>query len=335
MRFNHLSRREFATLLGTATATWPVAARAQQMARTHHIGVLMAWAENQPEGKAEAGALQDGLSKLGWTAGRDVQIDYRWPGNDIDRIRAAANELVATKPDVLIARSTPETAALLQATHTIPIVFVGTVDPLGSGFIASLARPGGNATGFTNFESSIGGKWLELLKQVSPKLANVAILFNAKTAPYADIYVRSMNADAAMFAVKTTGVSADGPAQIVQAIELFAQRPNSGLVCIPDLSNTANRDLIISLAARNRLPALYPYADFARTGGLIAYGVDSVDLMRRAASYVERIFKGEKPADLPVQQPEKFVLAVNLKTAKALGLDVPQTLSAIADEVIE
>ena len=169
----------------------------------------------------------------------------------------------------------------------------------------------------------------------SPKLANVAILFNAKTAPYADIYVRSMNADAAMFAVETTGVPADGPAQIVQAIELFAQRPNSGLVCIPDLSNTANRDLIISLAARNRLPALYPYADFARTGGLIAYGVNSVDLMRRAASYVERIFKGEKPADLPVQQPEKFVLAVNLKTAKALGLDVPQTLSAIADEVIE
>jgi putative tryptophan/tyrosine transport system substrate-binding protein len=330
----NIARRRFVAALG-ATAAWPLAASAQQPARTHHIGVLMAWAENEPEGKAEAGALEDGLSQLGWTAGRNLQIDYRWPGSDIDRIRAAGAELVATKPDVLIARSTPETAALLQATHTIPIVFVGTADPLGSGFIASLARPGGNATGFTNFESSIGGKWLELLKQVSPKLASVAILFNAKTAPYADIYVRSMDAGAAMVAVETTGFSVDGPAQIVQAIELFAQRPNGGLVCIPDLSNTANRDLIISLAARNRLPAIYPYADFARNGGLIAYAVDSVDLMRRAAGDVERIFKGEKPADVPVQQPEKFVLAVNLRTAKTLGLDIPPTLLATADEVIE
>jgi putative ABC transport system substrate-binding protein len=329
-----MKRREFITLLGGAAA-WPLAARAQQSGRMRRVGVLMSTLENDPGGVAEMADLRQGLAELGWVADRNISIEFRWPGGDLERAQTLAKELVDLKPEVLLARSTPTTAALKRDGGSIPIVFVNVTEPEQQGFVQSLARPGGNITGFTNFESGIGGKWLQLLKEVEPRIARVAVMFNPQTAPFAELFLRSVQAAAPGLAVEVTAMPVQSEAEIEAAMMAFARLPAGGLVVIPDSFTGQHRDLVIALAARNRLPALYTNLVSTPNGGLIAYAVDTRDLMHRAAGYVDRILKGEKPADLPVQQPAKFELSINLKTAKALGLTVPQTLLYRADEVIE
>jgi putative ABC transport system substrate-binding protein len=329
-----VKRRDFITLLaGAGALALPVTTHAQE--RMRRIGVLMALPENDPAAPAEVDALQQALAQLGWATGRNIQIDYRWPGSDVERARVLAAQLVARKPDVLLARSTPATAALLRETKTIPIVFLQVAEPISSGFVQSLARPGGSVTGFTNFETSIGGKWMELLKEVSPKLKRAAILFNPRTAPYSALFVTSIERAEPAIGIETMIMPFQGPADIERALADFAKTPNGGLICIPDTSNTSNRELIVELAARHRLPAVYAFTDFARAGGLLVFAVDTLDLLRRAAGYADRILKGENPAELPVQGPAKFVLSVNLKVAKALGIEVPPSVLVRADEVIE
>jgi putative ABC transport system substrate-binding protein len=329
-----IRRREFLTLVGGA-ATWPLAARAQQAGVMGHVGVLMSVVEGDPGSLAEVAALRQGLTELGWVEGRNLHIEFRWPGGDIERAQALAMELVRLKPDVLLARSTTTTAALKRESGSIPIVFVNVTEPEEQGFVQSLARPGGNITGFTNFDSMIGGKWLQLLKEVEPRIARVAVIFNPQTAPFAELFLRSVQAAAPGLAVAVAAMPVQSEAEIEAAVMAFAHLPAGGLVAIPDSFTGQHRDLIIALAARNRLPALYTNLVSTPSGGLMAYAVDTRDLMHRAAGYVDRILKGEKPADLPVQQPGKFELSINLKTAKALGLTVPQTLLYSADEVIE
>jgi putative ABC transport system substrate-binding protein len=329
-----VKRRQFITLVGGAAA-WPVVARAQQAGLVRHVGVLMNVVEDDPGGVAEVAALRQGLTELGWLEGRNLHIEFRWPGGDIGRVQALAVELVRLKPDVLLARSTPTTAALKRDSGSIPIVFVNVTEPEEQGFVKSLARPGGNITGFTNFESMIGGKWLQLLKEVDPRIARVAVIFNPQTAPFAAMFLRSVQAAAPGLAVEVAAMPVQSEAEIETAVMAFARLPAGGLVAIPDSFTGQHRDLIIALAARNRLPALYTNLVSTPDGGLIAYAVDSRDLMHRAAGYVDRILKGEKAADLPVQQAAKFELSINLKTAKALGLTVPQSLLTVADEVIE
>ncbi len=330
-----IRRRNFLTLVGGAVAAWPFAARAQQAGPVGHVGVLMSAVEGDPGGLAEVAALRQGLTELGWVEGRNLHIEFRWPGGDIERAQALALELVRLKPDVLLARSTPTTAALKRETGSIPIVFVNVTEPEQQGFVQSLARPGGNITGFTNFESMIGGKWLQLLKEVEPRLARVAVMFNPQTAPFAELFLRSVQAAAPGLAVEVAAMPVRSEAEIETSVMAFARLPAGGLVVIPDSFTGQHRDLVIALAARNRLPALYTNLVSTPNGGLIAYAVDTRDLMHRAAGYVDRILKGEKPADLPVQQPAKFQLSINLKTAKALGLTVPEMLLYRADEVIE
>jgi putative tryptophan/tyrosine transport system substrate-binding protein len=330
-----MKRREFITLLGGAAVGWPLAARAQQAGPVGHVGVLMNVVEDDPGGLVEVAALRQGLTELGWVEGRNVRIDLRWPGGDIERAQALAMELVRLKPDVLLARSTPTTAALKRESGSIPIVFVNVTEPEEQGFVQSLARPGGNITGFTNFDGMIGGKWLQLLKEVEPRLARVAVMFNPQTAPFAELFLRSVQAAAPGLAVDVAAMPVRSEAEIETSVMAFARLPAGGLVVIPDSFTGQHRDLVIALAARNRLPALYTNLVSTPNGGLIAYAVDTRDLMHRAAGYVDRILKGEKPADLPVQQPAKFQLSINLKTAKALGLTVPEMLLYRADEVIE
>jgi putative ABC transport system substrate-binding protein len=330
-----MRRREFITLVGGAAAAWPLGTRAQQAGLMGHVGVLMSVVEDDPGGLAEVAALRQGLTELGWVEGRNLHIEFRWPGGDIERAQALASELVRLKPDVLLARSTPTTAALKRETGSIPIVFVNVTEPEQQGFVQSLARPGGNITGFTNFESMIGGKWLQLLKEVEPRLARVAVMFNPQTAPFAELFLRSVQAAAPGLAVEVAAMPVRSEAEIETSVMAFARLPAGGLVVIPDSFTGQHRDLVIALAARNRLPALYTNLVSTPNGGLIAYAVDTRDLMHRAAGYVDRILKGEKPADLPVQQPAKFQLSINLKTAKALGLTVPEMLLYRADEVIE
>jgi putative ABC transport system substrate-binding protein len=291
--------------------------------------------KDDPGGLADVAAFRQGLAELGWVEGRNIQIEFRWPGADIERVGALAKELVGLKPDVLLARSTPITATLKGETGSIPIVFVGVAEPLESGFVLNLARPGGNITGFTNFEGSIGGKWLQLLKEVDPRIARVAVIYNPQTAPYAGLFMRSVGSAAPTLAVEAVDLPVKSEADIETELARFARQPGAGLVAIPDSFTGEHRALIIALAARHRLPALYSTLSFTPGGGLMAYAVDTRDLMQRAATYVDRILKGAKPADLPVQQPAKFELSINLKTAKALGLALPDMLIARADEVIE
>jgi putative ABC transport system substrate-binding protein len=327
-------RREFITLLGGAAAL-PVVARAQQSGRVRRVGVLMNVVENDPGGVAEMADFRQGLAELGWVADRNINIEFRWPGGDLERAQALAKELVDLKPEVLISRSTPTTAALKRESDSIPIVFVNVTEPVEQGFVQSLARPGGNITGFTNFESMIGGKWLQLLKEVDPRIARIAIIFNPQTAPFAGLFLRSVEAAAPGLAVEVAAMPVQRDTDIEPAMTAFARRPAGALVAIPDSFTLQHRDLIIAAAARNRLPALYANLVSTPSGGLMAYAVDARDLMHRAAGYVDRILKGEKPSELPVQQPAKFELSINLKTARALGLTVPQSLVSIADEVIE
>jgi putative ABC transport system substrate-binding protein len=328
-----MRRREFISLLGGAAA-WPLAARAQQGVR--RIGVLMGYAESDLEAQAHIAAFREGLQKLGWTEGRNIQIDTRWAApDDAASMRRFAKELVALQPDVILSNTTPTTTALLQQTLTIPIVFAIVADPIGSGFVASFARPGGNVTGFTFTEPTMAGKWLELLKEIAPRVVRIAMLFNPVSATYADYWLNPFRAAAPSFAVEAIAAPVRDTSELESVIAAQAREPNGGLIAMPDSFTDAHRVEITSLAARYRLPAVYPFRFFAEVGGLLSHGVDRTDNFRRAATYVDRILKGEKPADLPVQTPTKYELVINMKTAKALGLDVPPTLLARADEVIE
>jgi ABC-type uncharacterized transport system substrate-binding protein len=330
-----MRRREFIALLGGAAA-WPLAAGAQQPERIRRIGVFVNLAEGDREGQASVEAFQRGLREFGWVEGRNVQVDYRWsPDADTRRIRTAATDLVASKPDLILASATEGLEAFSDATKTIPIVFVSVSDPVGQGFVSNLARPGGNITGFTAFEFSMGGKWIEILKEIAPKLARVAVLFNPKTAPYFASFLRSIETGAASAGLPWTAVPVNDAAEIEPKITAFAREPDGGLICPSDSFTSVHRKTIISLAASLRLPTIYTWREFAPDGGLVTYGIDRVDLYRRAAPYVDRILRGAHPGELPIQQPTKFEFVINLKTAKALGLDVPPTLIARADEVIE
>ena len=330
-----IGRRQFITLLGGAAAAWPLAARAQQPGGIRRIGVLMAFAEGDPGGQARVAAFREGLQKLGWAEGRNVRIDTRWATADVASIQRSAKELVALQPDLILSNSTPTTAALLQQTRTIPIVFAVVSDPVGSGFVASFHRPGGNATGLTNIEPTMAGKWLELLREIAPRVNRAAILFNPATATYADYYLNAFKTAAASFGVEAVIASVRDRSELESVISAHAREPNAGLVVMTDSFTSAHGAKITSLAARHRLPAIYPFRFFAELGGLLCYGNDLLDSFRRAADYADRILKNAKPSELPVQAPVKFELVINLKTAKALGLEVPPTLLARADEVIE
>jgi putative ABC transport system substrate-binding protein len=329
-----MKRREFISLLGGA-ATWPLMARAQQSERMRHIGVLMASAADDSESQARMAAFLQGLAQLGWTDGRNVRIDTRWATTNADDLRRHAAELAALAPDVLVAATgTATVAPLLQATRTLPIVFVVVVDPVGAGFVANLARPGGNATGFTMFEYGLSGKWLELLKQIVPSITRAAVLPDPAVASGIGQFA-AVQAVAPSLGVELTPVDARDAPEIERAVAALARSGNGGLIVTASPVANRHRDLIATLAAQHRLPAVYSGRQYVAAGGLISYGPDLIDQYRRAAGYVDRVLKGEKPADLPVQAPTKYELVINLKTAKALGLDVPATLLARADEVIE
>jgi putative ABC transport system substrate-binding protein len=331
-----MKRREFITLLGGATAAWPLATRAQQPDRMRRIGVLMAYAESNPEGQTSVAAFREALQKLGWAEGRNIRIDARWvaPG-DAESGQRFAKELVALQPDLILSHSTSNTTTLLQQTRTIPIIFAQVSDPVGSGFVASFPRPGGNVTGFIVMEGSIASKWLELLKEIAPRVARVIFLFNPATATYSEIYLSPFKTAAASFAVEAIVAPVHDMSELEAVIAAQARQPNGGLIAMPDSFLNARRAEITSLAARYRLPAVYPYRFYTEHGGLLSYGIDIIDNYRRAAIYADRILKGAKPSELPVQAPVKFELVINLKTAKALGLDVPLHLQQRADQVIE
>jgi putative ABC transport system substrate-binding protein len=327
------TRREFVTLLGGAAA-WPLAAHAQQPERMRRIGVLIPYAADDPEGQARIAAFLQGLQQLGWTEGRNVRIDYRWSAGDADRARRYAAELVALAPDVILASGASNVGPLLQATRTVPIVFPVIGDPVGAGFVDSLARPGGNATGFMSREYSLSGKWLELLKEIAPSVTRVAVLRNAADS-VGPVQFGVIQAVAPSLRVEVNPINLRDAGEIERAIAAFAGSPNGGLILTGGATSLLHSDLIITLAARHKLPAVYAYRHIVTGGGLIFYGANYYDQYRRAAGYVDRILKGEKPADLPVQAPTKYELVINLKTAKTLGLEVPPTLLARADEVIE
>jgi putative tryptophan/tyrosine transport system substrate-binding protein len=329
-----MRRREFITLIG-GVAAWPLAARAQQAERMRLIGVLMAYAESDPEGQAWVAAFREALQKLGWAEDRNIRIDTRWATPDVEAMQRLAKELVALQPDLILSQSTPTTAALLQHTRTIPIIFANIADPVGSGFVASFSRPGGNATGFVLFEPTMAGKWLELLKEIAPRVNRVAFLFNPATATYFEYYTNPFKAAAASFGVEAIAAPVHDSSELEIAFAAQAREPNGSLIVLPDSFLNAHSMEITSLAVRYRLPAVYPYRLYTKVGGLLSYGNDVFDNYRRAAGYVDRILKGEKPGELPVQAPVKFELVLNLKVAKDLGLTLPPTLLARADEVIE
>ena len=329
-----MKRREFITLVGGAAAAWPLAARAQQRERMRRIGVLTTLAADDAEAMARLAAFLQALQQLGWTDNRNVHIDYRWGAGEPERIRRNAAEMAALAPDVILANGTAGVGPLLQATRTVPIVFVQVSDPVGAGYVASLARPGGNATGFTLFEYGMGGKWLELLKQIAPSVTR-AVVLRDPTQPTGIAQLAAMHSVAPSLGVEVSPVGLRDPDEIERGVAAFARGANGGLIVTAGALSLVHRDPIIALAARHRLPAVYPYRIFIASGGLMSYGTDSTDSYRRAAGYVDRILKGEKAADLPVQQPTKFDLVLNLKTAKALGLEISPTLLARADEVIE
>jgi putative ABC transport system substrate-binding protein len=329
-----MRRRDFIKAI-SVVATWPLAARAQLSERVPRVGVLMALAENDPEGQARMGAIVGELQKLGWAEGRNIRIDKGW-ATDVESIKRSAKELVALQPDVILSANTPTTRAFLQQKPTVPIVFAVVSDPIGEGFVASLSRPGGKITGFTNYEPSMGSKWLELLREIAPSVARVTYLFSPAMSPAGgSYYLDSFKAAAASLGVEAIIAPVHDTSELEPIIAAHAREQNNALIMNSDSYLLVHRAEVISLAARYRLPAVYPFRECAKLGGLLSYGNDQVDLFRRAASYVDRILKGAKPSELPVQAPVKFELVINLKTAKALGLKVPQSLLASADEVIE
>jgi putative ABC transport system substrate-binding protein len=329
-----MKRREFISLVGGAAAAWPLAGRAQQGERMRRVGVLSGSAPDDPDAQARLAALRQGLQQLGWIEGRNLQIDARWGAGDAAETRKAATELAALAPDVIVPSGSAGAGAVLQATRTVPTVFVIVPDPVGSGFVESLAQPGGNATGFMMFEYGLSAKWLELLKEIAPGVTRAAVLRDpALTAGIGQFAV--IQSVAPSVGVDVSAINMRDGAEIERAVTAFARRPNGGLILTASALAAIHRDLVVSLAGRYKLPAVYVSRFFVAGGGLVSYGPDFVDQFRRAAEYVDRILKGEKPADLPVQAPIKYELAISLKTAKALGLDVPATLLARADEVIE
>ena len=328
-----MQRREFIKLIGRAAAAWPLAARAQQPERVRRIGALYSLAEDDPESVVRRAAFEQALKGLGWIDGGNLRIDYRWARGDPELIRKFVAELVASAPDIIVTSTSQATGPMVRATLNIPIVFVQVMDPVGSGFVESMAHPGGNVTGFMQFEYSIAGKWLELLKELAPNLSRVAVLRDATFGPGIGQFA-VIQAMAPPHRVELSTINAGDPAEMERGIAAIARTPNAGLV-VTTGGTAVHREMIITLAARYRLPAVYSYPYFTTSGGLISYGPDTVEPYLRAASYVDRILKGEKPANLPVQAPTKYLLAINLKTAKALGLTVPPSLLARADEVIE
>jgi putative ABC transport system substrate-binding protein len=329
-----IGRRQFISVLGGAAVAWPLAAHAQQTDRVRRIGVLMNFGADDPEGQSRDASFLQGLQKLGWTDGRNVRIETRWAADDANLYRTYAAELIALAPDIILASTSTSVAALQKASRSVPIVFANVIDPVGAGFVASLARPGGNATGFTAFEYGMSGKWLELLKEIAPNVTRVAVLrdptFAAGIGQFAAIQsiAPSLGVELSPFDMRDTS-------EIERVLAVFAREPNGGLIVTASPVAATNRELIISLATRHRLPNVYGFRYYPARGGLASYGPDPTDAYTRAAAYVDRILKGEKPADLPVQTPTKYVLVINLKTAKALGLTVPQSILARADEVIE
>ena len=331
-----MRRRDFITAVGSA-AVWPLVARAQQSAsQVRRIGVMMGYAENDPEAQTRLAAFKQGLLTLGWNEGRNIKIDVRWASGDTDRATTFARELVALQPEVIMSNTTPVTAALHNATNTIPIVFVAVSDPVGANFVASLPYPGTNLTGFINLERTLGGKWLELLKEIAPQITRVAVMFNPQTAPYTEeLYLPSMEAAAKNLGVKQLKSLVYRESDIEEAISELGRKAGSGLIAMTDSFMTVHRKTVIEFTIQNKLPLMYYVSVAPREGGLISYGIDLTDLFSRSASYVDRILRGAKPAELPVQLPTKFELAINLKTANALGLGVPSTLLTSANEVIE
>jgi putative ABC transport system substrate-binding protein len=329
-----MKRREFITLASGAAAAWPLVAHAQQRERMRRIGALTPWPADNAEGQSRLTAFAQALQQLGWTIGQNIRIDYRWGDGKADTMRKYAAELVALAPDVILANSSAALSPLLQATRTVPIVFAVVADPVGAGYVESLARPGGNATGFTAFEYSIAGKWLELLKEIAPRVKRAAVLRDSALAAGPGQF-GAIQALAPSLGVELRPVDVQDAGEIERSIMAFAREPNGGLIVTGSPGAAGHRDLIIALAARHKLPAVYNALLYGAAGGLMCYGPDFLDQFRRAAGHVDRILKGEKPADLPVQAPTKYELVINLKTAKALGLEIPPTLLARADEVIE
>jgi len=329
-----MRRREFITLLGGAAA-WPLVARAEQGERVRRIGVFMDLAEGDPEGQARVAALKRGLQELGWIEGRNLRTESRWAAGEAVRMKPLAEELVSLAPEVIVSSGGPTLAALQQSTRTTPLVFASILDPVAAGFVDSLSRPGGNITGFSNFEFTMGGKWLGTLKEIAPSIARVAVLRDPGLSPGAPGMLGAIQSAMPSFAMPLTIASGRDAAEFERAIDAFANEPNGGLIVLPAPNTIRHRQAIIAAAARRHVPAIYPFRFFVTDGGLISYGIVSSDLFRRAAAYVDAILKGAKPSDLPVQQPTKFEMVINLTTAKALGLDVPPTLLARADEVIE
>ena len=327
-----MRRRDFITLLGRVAISWPVAMHAQQSERMRRIGVLMNISADDPEAQSRMTAFVQGLQQSGWTDGRNIRIDTRWAAGDADRYHRYAEELLALAPDVILASATPSVQALQQATRTVPIVFANVGDPVGMGLVESVARPGGNTTGFSAFDLGFGAKWLELLKEIAPRLTRVAVLRDLTIGP---AQLSAIQAVAPSFGVELSPVGVRDADEIERTIAAFARSSNAGMIVTASTSALIHRRLIVMLAARHRLPAVYSYRYFATTGGLMSYGVNPIDMYRRAASYVDRILRGEKPADLPVQAPTKFEMAINMKTAKALGITMPASLVTRADEVIE
>jgi putative ABC transport system substrate-binding protein len=330
-----MQRREFIALLGGAAVTWPLTARAQQPGRPRRIGVLMTNSESDPEGQARIGAFRQALKELGWTEGQNLQIEYRWTGGSIDRVQSGAAELVALAPDLILANGAAAVRALQQATRTIPIIIALSVDPVALGFISSMARPGGNITGFTFIDLPMIGKWMDLLKQMSPGIKRAALLFHPPATPFYQAYVRSFETAPHPSGMELKAAPCQDMAELESLIAAFAREPGGGLILPPDSLVVAQSLTIARWAEQHKLPAISVYRQFARDGGLMSYGPDTADIFRRSASYVDRILKGEKPADLPVQAPVRFEFAINLKAAKAIGLDVPPMLLALADEAIE
>ena len=328
-----MKRREFITLIGGVVA-WPLAAQAQPANRIRRIGILVSLVEGDPEGQEWVNAFRQSLKELGWKDGENLRFDYRW-ASDRNKMRACAKELVELHPDLILVTTTPATAEILQATDTIPVVFTVVSDPVGSGFVQSLARPGRNATGFINMESSLGGKWIGLLKEIAPHVTRATMIFNPETAPQTAYYRGPLEAAAASLGIKVEWAPVRETAQIETMIETLGRDREAGLVVLPDIFSTSHREPIISSAARRRVVSVYSSSIFVRDGGLVSYGVDLTDLQRRAANYADRILKGAMPSDLPAQLPTKFEFLVNLKTAKALDLTVPSTILTRADEVIE
>jgi putative tryptophan/tyrosine transport system substrate-binding protein len=330
-----MQRREFITLLGTSTFAWPLAARAQQATGVRRVAFLHPYAENDAEVLARVIAFREGLESLGWIENRNIRIEHRYSGGDVDRIRAYATELVRSSPGLIVGSGTPIAAALKQATNTIPIVFNLVNDPVGQGFVASLSKPGGNITGFTFIDFPLIGKWLEMIKEIAPGVRHIALMFNPATTPFYPAFLHELEAANKSLAVELSASPVHDEAEVEAAITALASEPGGGLIAAPDAFINNRRRAIMTLTERHRLPAIYGFRQFAREGALISYGPDSADIVRRSAGYVDRILKGEKPADLPVQAPTKYELVINLKTAKALGIDIPLHLQQIADEVIE